>query len=171
MADQVHTAAVEFDKLIPELWSPVFYPTLLASVPFPELVARDYEGEIKALGDTVNVQSVPEFSEADEISEDAAADAEAVTVSQTQLVVNKLLAKDFILTSKAMWQSLDAQTNLRDHAIYSVAKKVQSLLFAASIPSASAPDHQISYTASTTLALADIIAGKKLLDTANVPDN
>jgi len=38
------------------------------------------------------------------------------------------------------------------------------------VPSAATPDHQIAYTAGTTLALADILATKELLDLQNVPE-
>jgi hypothetical protein len=43
------------------------------------------------------------------------------------------------------------------------------LIIESIVPSASAPDHSIAFDSGTTLALADILEGKELLDTADVP--
>lgn len=171
MSDQVMTAAVQMDGIIPEVWAAAFYPTLLEALPFTDVVSRDYEGEIQALGDTVNINSWPQFGVAEDFAEDQKVDAEAITVSKQQLVINHQLGKDFIITEKALQQSIDAQNVLRDLAFHSIFKKTQLVLIADTVPSASAPDHQIGYTSGTTLALADILAAKELLDTANVPDS
>lgn len=170
MSDQIMKGSSELDALIPELWSAAFYPTLLERLPWNESVAREYEGEIQALGDTVKVPSVPQFDEASELAEDARNDAEGVTISSQSLVVNKQLVKDFIVTSKAMRQSIDSMDRLRDMAIFSILKKMQKIIIAEVVPSASAPDHQIAYDSGTTLALADILEAKELLDTQNVAE-
>lgn len=168
MADAVMTAGSELAVLIPEQWSAAWYDTLLASLPFASSIARAYEGEITGVGDTVNVTQFPEFSEADEYGEAQRVDADSITASQIQLVINKLVAKDFILTKQGMIQSLDAQMQLRDLAMYSIMKKMNSIIIATISPSASAPDHQIAYDSGTTLALADILEAKELLDDQNV---
>lgn len=167
--DAVMTGGTELSVIVPSIWSSTFYKALLAELPFESLIDRTYEGEISGLGDTVKISQVPEFSDAEEIAEDQRVDASAVTVTQQSLVINSMVAKDFILTSKAQLQSLPVMDQLRDLAIYSIQKKIQALIIAATIPSASAPDHQIAYTAGTTLALADLLAVKELQDTANNP--
>ncbi len=171
MADQVHKTSAELSVLVPQIWSRKFYDVLLAELPFNSLVSRDYEGEISNLGDTVKISSFPEFSDADDVAEDARVDADSITVTQQSLVINKRIAKDFIITNKAMLQSLPAMDKLRDLAIYSINKRIQSLIIASIVPNASAPDHSIAYTSGTTLALADILAAKELLDTQNVPQS
>lgn len=169
MADQVHKTSAELSVLVPQIWSRKHYDVLLAELPFNSLVSRDYEGEISSLGDTVKISSFPQFADADEVAEDARVDADSITVTQQSLVINKRIAKDFIITNKAMLQSLPAMDKLRDLAIYSINKKIQALIIAAIVPNASSPDHSIAYTSGTTLALADILASKELLDTQNVP--
>lgn len=171
MADQVMRAGTELSAVVPELWSAKFYPTLLEALVFADSVSKDYEGEIQALGDIVNISSFPQFALAQEISEDERVDADAVTVSTSQLVINKQVAKDFIVTKKAMAQSIDSMNQLRDLALFSILKKMQRVILAEIVPSASAPDHQIAYDSGTTLALADILEAKELLDGANVPDD
>lgn len=170
MADQLMTSSGELTAIIPEVWSANFYDTLLAKLPFNESIARDYEGEIQNLGDTVNISQLPEFSEGTELAEGAAADAEAITVSNYQLVINKRIVKDFIITKKAQLQSIDAMDKLRDHAAYAIMKKMHSIIIETINPSSSAPDHQIAFDSGTTLALADILEAKELLDDSDVPE-
>jgi hypothetical protein len=169
MADAVMRAGTELSVLVPEVWSQRYYDVLLLNLPFNAVISKDYEGEIQNLGDTVRISSFPEFSDADEVAEDQRVDADGVTVTQQSLVINKRVAKDFILTNRALLQSLPAMDKLKELAIYSINKKIQAIIIAATVPSASAPDHQIAYDSGTTLALADMLEVKELLDTQDVP--
>ena len=170
MADQVMTSAVHTAAIVPEVWSSKFFEVLLARLPFNQSVNMDYEGEIQALGDTVNISSVPEFSAALDLAEDASADADAVTITGQQLVINKRCYKDFILTKKAQLQSIPFMDQVRDKAVYAIMKKMQADIIVASVPSASAPDHQIAFDSGSTLALADILEAKELLDAQDVSE-
>jgi hypothetical protein len=171
MADQVMTKGVELDALVPEVWSAAFYPTLLEALPFNDVIAKSYEGDIRGLGDRVNISAFPQFSAAEAILEGQKVDADAVTATNTQLVINQQLVKDFVVTDLAQIQSIDASTALRDLAFHAIFKKMQAIIIAAVVPSASAPDHTMGYTSGTTLAAADILAAKEALDTQDVPDD
>lgn len=168
--DQIHRKSAELSVLSQSLWSQKYYEVLLAELPFQSLISKDYEGEISGfLGDSVRISSFPEFDEANILAEDERNDASAVTVTQQTLNINYRVAKDFIITNLAMLQSLPSMDKLRDLAIYSINKKIQSLIISLAIPSASAPDHQIAYDSGTTLALADLLEVKELLDAQDVP--
>lgn len=169
MADQVMKTSAELSVLVPQIWSRKYYDVLLAELPFNSIISRDYEGEIQALGDTVKISTFPEFSDADEVAEDQRVDADSITVTQQSLVINKRVAKDFIITNKALLQSLPAMDKLRDLAIYSIQKKIQATIIASIVPNASAPDHSIAFDSGTTLALADLLEAKELLDNQDVP--
>lgn len=171
MADKVMKASSELASVIPEIWSPAFYPTLLEALPFNDVVDRSYENEIRALGDIVNITNFPQFDLAEELAEDAKNDADAVTATTTQLVIDKQVVKDYIVTSVAMAQWLDSNNELRDLAMHSIMKKMQQIIIAEISPSSSAPDHTIAYDSGTTLTLADILEAKELLDDADVPDD
>lgn len=171
MADEIMTGDVELDAIRPELWSANFYPTLLERLPFNDSVDRSYEGEIQALGDIVNISNIPQFDEAQEIAEDEAADADSVTVTKQQLTINKQVVKDYIITKRALRQTLDSGNQLRDLAMHSIMKKMQAVIIADIVPNASTPDHSIAYDSGTTLALADILEAKELLDDQDVPDD
>src|SRR6056297_1734785 len=169
MADQVMTTAAETSVLVPEIWSQQFYDVLLSELPFSSVIDRTWSGEIQALGDTVKISSVPEFDPAVELAEGARNDADAVTVTQQSLTINKRVAKDFIITNKSMMQSIPFVDKLRDLAVYSIMKKIESTIISTTVPSASAPDHQIAYDSGSTLALADVLEAKELLDQQDVP--
>ena len=167
MSDQLQNTTTNA-VIIPEIWSQKFYDVLVDRLPFISSVNSDYEGEISNLGDIVNISSIPEFGEANLLPEGAKGDSEAVTLTGQQLVINSRAYKDVVETKKARLQSLTYMDGLRDKMIFSLMKKMQADIITAIVPSASAPDHQIAYDSGSTLALADILEAKELLDTANV---
>lgn len=171
MADEIMTGGVELEVLRPEVWSASFYPTLLEALPFNDSIARTYEGDIRALGNIVNITSFPQFGEAESVQEGQKVEAEGLTAAGSQLTVNHMLVKDFIVTDLAQIQTIDASNALRDLAFHSIMKRMQSILIALVVPSASAPDHSVAYDSGTTLGLADILEIKELLDNADVPDD
>lgn len=171
MADQLHTSSGELTAIVPELWSRRTYDTLLAKLPFNDSISRDYEGDIRDLGDKVNVHQVPEFDEASELVEGAKANADAVTINNLSLTINKRTYKDFIITKKGMLQSIPFVDKLEEHAAYAIMKRIHKVIIDNIAPSTSAPDHDISYDSGTTLALADILEAKELLDNADVPES
>lgn len=122
--------------------------------------------EIRDLGDIVNISSIPEFDEATDIPEGAKNDADSIVLSGQQLVINKRTAKDYIPTKRAQLQSLPFMDNMRDKAVFSIQKKMQSDIIAATIPSGG---NTIAYDSGTTLALSDLLEGKELLDGFDVP--
>lgn len=156
--------------IVPELWSARFYEVLRVTLPFLSSVNTDYEGEIKDLGDILNISTISDFDEAGILSEGASGDTEVPTVSGQQLVINKRIYKDFIVTKRSKLQSLPFMDSVREKATFSIAKKMQQLIIDTIVPSAATPDHTIAYDAGTTLALADILEAKELLDTQNVEE-
>lgn len=164
------TAATEVDAIIPEVWSSLWFPTLMENLVWVASVNSDYQEEISALGDTVNVTQFPQFGDAVDMAENDTNDAAGITLSRIPIVVNHQVAQDFIMTKKALKQSLEAQDKLREHAFFSIMKKMDQIVFNDVSPSAASPDHIIPYDTGTTLAFADVMEAKELLDTANVPD-
>lgn len=168
MANEYMKTSAEVSAIVPEQWSSKYYDVLLAELPMNSLISKDYEGDIANLGDSVNISTIPEFDDATELPEADAADADSVTIGSQQLVINKRIVKDFIVTNKAQLQSIPFVDKLKDLAIYSIQKKIQALIISLTVPSAS-PDHTISAVTAGTFALADILAMKELLDNQNVP--
>lgn len=155
--------------IIPEKWSARFYEVLRATLPFLDSISSEYEGEIQSLGDILNITEIEDFSEATELAEGAAGDTDVATMNNIQLVINKRTYKDFKVTKRAQLQSLPFVDALEEKAAYAINKRVQQVIIDNIVPSASSPDHQIAYDSGTTLALADILEAKELLDAADVP--
>lgn len=170
MANEFMTTGAEVSAIVPEQWSSKYYDVLLAELPFSSLISKEYEGEISNLGDTVNIATIPEFADATELPEADAADADSVTVGSQALVINKRIVKDFIVTNKALLQSIPFVEKLKELAIYSIQKKIQALIISLTVPSA-APDHTLSAVTPGIYALADVLAVKELLDNQNVPQS
>lgn len=168
MADQVMKTSSELSVLVPQVWSRRYYDELLANLPFNSIVSRDWEGEISNLGDRVKISTIPEFSQAEELAEDGRADADAVTVTQQDLIINKRIVKDVIITNRAMLQSIPFVEKLQDLMIFAINKKIQALIIGLIVPNAAGPDMSISYDSGTTLALADMLEAKELLDAQDV---
>ena len=167
MANQIMTTT-NTTAIVPEVWSGRFYDVLLDRLPFINSVDMSYSNEIQSIGDIVNISSIPEFDTAGLLGEGAAGDADAVTITGQQLTINSRAFKDVIVTKKAQLQSLSFMDGLRDKMIFAINKKIQADIISAIVPSASAPDLQISYDSGTTLALSDILEAKERLDTENV---
>jgi hypothetical protein len=156
--------------IIPEIWSQKFLDTLHAKLPFVDSINKDYEGEIQGLGDIVNISNVPAFNVASALTEGDLGVAEAITIGTQQLTINTFAYKDVYITKQAQLQSLPFMDQVRNEMIYSLVAKVHADIITAIVPSATAPDHTIAYTSGTTLALADILAAKELLDAQNVSE-
>lgn len=167
MVDQVQNTTTNA-AIIPEIWSRKSYEVNLQKNPWIGSINYDYEGEIKRLGDIVNIHTIPEFDDAGELPEGAAGDADNVTITTQQLVINKRIYKDYTVTDDSLIQSLSFMDKLRDKAIFAIQKRMQALIIADVVPSASAPDNSIAFDSGTTLALADILEAKELLDDKNV---
>jgi hypothetical protein len=167
--DSLMTAATEMSAIIPEIWSANYYDVLLADLPFNSIISTDYQGDINDLGDTVNISTFPEFDQGEELAEDARSDARSLTVTGQQLVINKRVVKDFIVTKLAVRQSLPAMDKLKTLAIYAILKKIQATIIETIVPSSSAPDHTIAFDSGTTLGLADFLEIKELGDNADWP--
>lgn len=169
MANEIIKTSNEVSAIVPEIWSKRYYDVLLADLPFAPLISKDYEGEIQALGDTVNISSIPEFDDAVELGEADAADADASVASSQQLIINRRVVKDFIVTRTALLQSLPFVEKLKEMAVYAINKKIQAIIISLTVPSASAPDHTIPYDSGTTATLADLLEAKELLDNQSLP--
>ena len=170
MADEQMKSTAELDAINPEVWSSAWYPTLLENLVMMDSVAMDYQGEMNGRGDRVNITTFPQFGTAVDLAEGSRVDAAALEPTGQQLVVNHEIAQDFIITQKAIIQTLEAQEKLREHAFFSIMKKIDQILLNDIAPSTAAPDHITSYASGTTLALADILDAFEALNTANVPD-
>lgn len=159
----------ELNYMIPEIWSPRIYAELRNNIMFANVFSREYEGEIRNVGDTVKVQQIVAPS-AEILTDDKQQFASStMQVNQISIVANKRASAAFEFTDLSALQSLDFAAEAQEALVYAIRKKLEQDIIAALIPSASNPDHQIAPAAASALAAVDLATMRTLLSTALVP--
>lgn len=142
---------------VKKFWSDRFESELRENTLLPQLVSRDYEGEIKKKGDTVYVTQVNAASgEIRDIGTDSDSfTSEPLSVQRIAITVNKR-----IVSSYEFEDLMDIQTQLSkdDPEIlaslkFAVEKQLNGYLYSLVAPSASAPDHTTASVADFNLAV------------------
>lgn len=159
----------ELDYLIPEIWSAKMYQELRNDVMFANIFSREYEGEIRNFGDTVNVQQI--VAPTGEIITDDKAQFNSSTmqVNRIAITANKRASAAFEFTDMAQLQSMAFQQDAQEALLYAIRLKLESDIIAALVPSPSAPDHDIAPASASDLAAADLGSIRTLLSAAKVP--
>lgn len=160
---------LELDYLIPEIWSSQMYDELRNSIMFANLFSRQYEGEIKNVGDTVKVQQI-QAPTGEILTDDKQQFASSsLTVSQFSIVANKRASAAFEFTDLAQLQSLSFQQQAQEALVYAIRLKMENDIIAGLLPSTSSPDHDIAPASAGVLAAVDLGSMRTLLSTAKVP--
>lgn len=159
----------ELDYLIPEIWSAKMYQELRNDVMFANIFSREYEGEIRSFGDTVNVQQI--VAPTGEILTDDKAQFNSSTmqVNRIAITANKRASAAFEFTDMVQLQSMSFQQDAQEALLHAIRLKLENDIIAALVPSASNPDHQISPASASDLASADLGTIRTLLSAAKVP--
>lgn len=159
----------ELSNMIPEIWSPRIYAELRNSIAFANYFSREYEGEIRNVGDTVKVQQIVAPT-AEILTDDKQQFASSdMQINQISIVANKRASAAFEFTDLSQLQSLDFQAEAQNALVYAIRKKMEQDLISALVPSASNPDHQIGPAAASALAAVDLASMRTLLSAALVP--
>lgn len=159
----------ELTAIIPELWAPKFYQNLKKNLPMANFFNREYVGEIKNVGDTVNINTFANPT-AETITDDKQEfNTEALSVSQTQLTVTRRFSAAYEISDLGKLQSQDFENEIINNMSYAVAKAIETYVESLIDSSASSPDHQIATDTASTFVLADVREMGELLSTQGVP--
>jgi hypothetical protein len=134
---------------VQKFWSPMATQQLRESLLLGSLVNKEYQGDLKKMGDTVRVYSVNAptattktvgTSGSNEFS------ASAISTSYVDVKADKHVTAAFEFADEVELMSMIESGNpeVMQSLVFSVEKAVNSALYAAMIPSAAAPDHQLS---------------------------
>ena len=133
---------------IQKFWSPMFMDELRASILLPSLVNKDYQGEIKAGGDTVRVSQLNaprgENRTVGTNAEEFATDQ--LSMSYVDVKADKRAVAAYEFEDLAILQSqLEAgDSEIRKALVYAVGKQMSDYLYSLVAPSSSSPDHIIN---------------------------
>jgi hypothetical protein len=159
----------ELANLIPEIWSSTMYDELRNTIAFANIFSRQYEGEIRQVGDTVKVQTII-APEGEILTDDKTQFASStMQVNQFSIVANKRATAAFEFTDLAQLQSLSFQQEAQAALVYAIRLKMENDIISGLLPSSSSPDHVISPAAASDLAAVDLGTIRTLLSTAKVP--
>lgn len=137
VADQIQT-----------FWSPLFMKELRESQLLGALVNKDYEGEIKQLGDTVRVSQInaPSGSLKTAGVDADSFDSDLLTTTKVDVKADKRAVASFEFQDLVQLQSqIGAEdSEIRQSLLFAVQKKINDYLFTLVNPSTSSPDHLIT---------------------------
>lgn len=156
-------------NLVPEVFSANIYDELRNRIAFMNLFSREYEGEIRGLGDVVRVSQIVAPEGEILSSETQSFSSSQMQVNNLSITVNKRASASFEFSDLAQLQSLSFQQDAQEALVYSIRKKIEEDIIDALVPSASAPDHQIAPASASDFAAADISSARTLLSEALVP--
>ena len=142
------TSLAEVSQQIQHFWAPVFSKQLRENLLLGSLVNKEYQGEIKAMGDQVKVSQVNAptgqlltvGTDADSFS------SEAISTSYVDIVANKRAVASYEFQDLVSIQSMiDGKSQEVMSALnFAVAKQINSYLYSLVSPSTSSPDHSIA---------------------------
>jgi hypothetical protein len=121
---------VDLTNLIPTIWSKRFYEAFKSQTQLVSLFSREYEGEIKDVGDTVKVNTLI-LEAAQTLTDDKQKfKASKVQVSQKSLTVNRRTIHAVEITSLAQLQSIPFMENLKKEMTYQLMLKMEQEVIA-----------------------------------------
>jgi len=80
---------MSLQNFIPNMWGDTLLAALRADLVFGNLINRDYEGEIKSMGDTVRINGIGDITVSNYTKDTDIASPQALTDAQTVLVISQ----------------------------------------------------------------------------------
>ena len=165
------TLLSDVSNQVQKFWAPMFMKELRQQLLLGALVNRDYQGEIKNLGDQVYVSQInAPNGELRTAGTDADSfNSETLSTTRVAIQANKRAVASFEIEDLVQIQSqIGAQdSEIRASLMYAVEKQVNEYLKSLVSPSTSAPDHLINSVTdfnASQLSAARILAGQAKWD-------
>lgn len=155
------TNLTDVQNQVQKYWSPVATKQLRESLLLGSIVNKDYSGEIRKGGDQVRVYSIQSPSATTKtvgtVDSNTFAPS-AVSTSYVDVKADKHVTAAFEFADEVELMSLIDRQNPEVMAslVFAVEKAVNTALYAALVPSAAAPDHQIQKATMDASALLDV---------------
>lgn len=157
-------------NFIPEVWSAAILEALRAKLVFPSLCNRDYEGDIREVGDTVHITgyndvTVHKYTRGQAITVDDATDKEAAVLKIDQSDYFAFKVNDLDKTQA----KADLTGKFTNSAAYNMMKNVETYISNLMDTAVGTPAKTVAVGTPADAYLAVVEAGRKL-DVQNVPD-
>lgn len=142
------TTLTEVNAQIQKYWAPMFMKALRENLLLGALVNKEYQGEIKKLGDQVTVSQINDpAGSLRTVGVDADSfETELLSTTSVDIKADKRATAGFEFQDLVELQSQIGaeQSAIRDSLMFAVNKKINTYLYSLVNPSTSAPDHLIN---------------------------
>ncbi len=165
----VPSGKTELQNLIPTVWSSQMYDELRQSLMLGSFFDRDYEGEIRSMGDTVKVNQINAATgELLEFGVDNTLDinSEALAITQKEVKADRLATASYLVEDLAQLQSMEFQADARESLVFAVQKQIETYIESLIVPDLT---HQVAPTVASDLNVGDVANMRRLLSKAKVP--
>lgn len=156
------TDLADVTNQIKKYWAPLFNRKLREGLLLPNLVSKEYDGQIQREGDTVYVSQVNDpTGELRTVGVDADVFAtEKVSTTRVSIQANKRAVASYEFADLVELQSQIQRSQVMDGMAFAIQKQLNTYLYSLVSPSTSSPDHDIGSV--TTVAVADLGAYRQL---------
>jgi hypothetical protein len=156
----------ELSPIIPEIWAREFYKELRPALGIAGLIANDFEGEIKSLGDKVKVQQIKTPGRAQILTSDneAYSDNNAEIVNM-DLTVDKMAVYPVSVSDWAKYQANPKfQDEIRQIIVHEIARSVDEAILNAMAPAT-------SQSGVSSFGKSHFAQAMRVMNLANVPND
>lgn len=160
------------DNFIPKIWSARMLQYLDKAHVYANAVNRDYEGEIKAYGDTVKINSIGAITIGDYTKNTDIADAETLTDAQVELKIDQAKYFNFVVDDIDKAQTnpkvMDTAVNRASYGLADVSDKFLAGLYTG-VDAANTIGSDATPISVTGKVYENLVALAQKLDEASVP--
>jgi hypothetical protein len=116
------------ENFVPQIWSAKLFVRLQKALVFGDVVNHDYEGEIKNMGDTVNINEIGDITVSD-YTKYGALTWQALTSAQKKLIIDQAKAFSFAIDDIDVVQMNPKVMNAAmDNAAYQIADTIDQFI-------------------------------------------
>jgi hypothetical protein len=120
---------MSLNNFIPQLWGDTLLAALRADLVFGNLINRDYEGEIKSMGDTVRINGIGDITVSSYVKDTDIASPQALTDAQTVLTISQAKYFNFAIDDvDAAQQHPKVMQEAMSYAAYKIALGIDQYL-------------------------------------------
>jgi len=147
------TDLADVTNQIKKYWAPLFERKLRESLLLPNLVSKQYDGQIQREGDTVYVSQVNDpTGELRTVGTDADVfSTEKVSTTRISIQANKRAVAAYEFADLVELQSQIQRSTVMDGMAFAIQKQLNTYLYSLVSPSTSSPDHDIGSVSSVDL--------------------
>ena len=158
---------MSLDTFIPQLWGDTLLVALRNVLVYGNIVNRDWEGQIRQMGDTVRIHGIGQVTISNYVKDNDINAPQSLTDAETMLVISQAKYYNFEVDDvDAAQQHPKVMTEAMSYAAYQIANTIDSYIagFYTDTPSGSSVGSSGAFTTPTAPTQANVGAGTTVYD-------